>query len=249
MKNKIVTCLTALLFVIYGRTQVVLYNDGILKLTGSSDIVYTTGGFTNTASASLTNNGNLYVGGDLVNNQSMTLPAAGSLYLNGTSAQQVSGTQTFKTYNLISNNSSGVTLNSDLSVSGVHTFTNGLITTSSAPNYLIYQSGSSYTGSADSKHVNGWVKKIGSTNFTFPVGDATYLRPVAIESLSGASEFVAKYNTPTPYLTQLSFPVRSVVAGEYWTINKISGGTANVHMNWNKSKVHFPGYVFTKIIV
>jgi hypothetical protein len=248
MINRFVTCFTALLFVIYGRTQVVLYNDGTLKLTGSSDIVYITGGFTNTASASLTNNGNLYVEGHLVNNQAMTLPAAGSLYLNGTSAQQVSGTQTFKTYNLISNNNSGVTLNSDLSVSGVHTFTNGLLTTSSTPNYLIYQSGSSYTGSADSKHVNGWVKKIGSTNFTFPVGDATYVRPVALESLSGASEFDAKYNTPTPYLTQLLFPVRSVVPGEYWTINKISGVSANVHMNWDNSKVHFPGYVLAEIV-
>jgi len=47
------------------------------------------------------------------------------LYLNGTSAQSISGTQAFKTLNFVSNNSAGITLNNDLSVSGIHTFYRG----------------------------------------------------------------------------------------------------------------------------
>ncbi len=155
------------------QAQTNVTNTGTLYISTSSDILHVTGDFTNNSGSALTNNGNLYVKQNLSNSQSAMAVGTGTLYLNGTSAQTVSGSQPFKTYNFVSNNSSGITLNNNLSVSGTHTFTSGLITTSATPNYLIYETGSSYSGNGDTKHVNGWVKKSGNTNFTFPVGDNT----------------------------------------------------------------------------
>lgn len=232
------------------QAQTDLYNSGTLYLTGSSDILFISGGFTNANTSALTNNGNLYVRQNLVNNQASVAVGTGALYLNGTTGQTVSGTQPFNTFNLFTDNTAGITLNANLSVSGTHTFTNGLIATSVTPNYLIYQAGSSYTGATDTRHVNGWVKKIGTTNFSFPVGNGTYLRPAAIESLSGSSEFNARYyNGPTPNNTNVIAPLLLVDVNEYWDITRVSGGTAAIALNWDNSKVAMPNYVLAEIRV
>ena len=189
----------------------------------------------------------LYVKGNITNDQAALVAGTGTLYLNGTSPQTINGTQTFKTFNLVTNNATGITLNNNLSVAGAHTFTAGMITTSATPNYLIYQAGSSYSGDADSRHVNGWVKKFGNTNFVFPVGNATIERTVSLISLSGVSEFNVEYGWNTPYTNQVQSPLISVEPNEYWIVNKISGGTASVVMNWDNSKVSFPNYALTDI--
>lgn len=249
MRTKIFLLFNLCLLCILSEAQTNLTNTGILKLSSSADTLYVTAKFSNTSTASFTNNGQLFVLGNVENDEPSMIAGTGTLYLRGSNPQTVTGTEAFKTYNFISNNSAGITLDNNLSVAGVHTFTNGVITTSATPNYLIYGSGSSYTGSSDTRHVNGWVKKIGGTDFIFPVGDGTYQRPVAIESLSGTSEFNAKYNAPTPNTNQVQYPILSVNVYEYWTVNRDSGGSASVHLNWDNTKVTFPGYALSGIAV
>lgn len=228
--------------------QVNLQNNGTLYVSTSGDIVYINGSFTNASGAALTNNGMLYVKQDLTNGQASMPAGTGTLFLNGTSLQTIGGTQTFKTYNLVTDNTAGFQLNNNLSASGVHAYTNGLITTSATPNYMIYEAGSSYSGSSDASHVNGWVKKFGNTNFTFPVGNATYQRQVALSNISSSSEFNVLYNgSKTPNHTSLYNPLVLVDTFEYWTINRVSGGSAQVTMNWDVSKVPFPLFMLTDI--
>ncbi|MEO6613393.1 MAG: hypothetical protein ABIT05_08960 [Chitinophagaceae bacterium] len=195
------------------------------------------GNFTNSSSAVLVNNGSLYLKATVTNDQASLSPGTGTLYLNGTVAQSVNGSATFKTFNLVSDNTAGILLNKDLSIAGAHTFTNGMITSSATPNYLVYENGASYTGADNSRHVNGWVKKNGNGNFTFPVGDATYLRTVAIAGLSASSEFNCHYYRPTQNIYNLWSPLVQVKANEYWQLDKISGGTAQVTLNWEHAKV------------
>ncbi|MBS1563885.1 MAG: hypothetical protein JST39_05825, partial [Bacteroidetes bacterium] len=104
--------------------QVSVQNNGTLFVSGSTTL-YVNGDLTNASGAGLTNNGSLYINQSLVNNQSSMAIGTGTLYFNGTSAQALSGTQPFYTYNFVSNNGSGITLNADLSVSGTHTFSAG----------------------------------------------------------------------------------------------------------------------------
>ena len=228
--------------------QVSVQNNGTLYVSTSGDILHINGSFTNASGAAFTNNGMLYISQGLTNNQSAMAVGTGTLTLNGTALQTVSGTQTFKTYNLVTDNPAGFLLNNNLSASGVHVYTAGLITTSATPNYMIYEAGSSYSGSSDATHVVGWVKKFGNTNFTFPVGSAAYLRSVALSTISASSEFNARYNVnPTPNRNSLNSPLVLVDTAEYWTINRVSGGSAQVTMNWDQSKVPFPNVMLSGV--
>jgi hypothetical protein len=251
MKTIIITFLVfVLLFVINCclMAQVNVQNNGIVYISNSSDILFINGSFTNASGAAFTNNGNFYLKQDLTNNEASMATGTGTLYLNGTSGQTVSGTEPFKTYNLITNNSTGFTLNNNLSVSAAHTYSAGLIVTSATPNYLVYESGSSYSGDNDSKHVNGWVKKLGSTDFVFPVGNGTYERTIALTNLTSSSEFNAKhYDGPTPNPNNLFSPLVLIDEDEYWGINKVSGGSANVVMNWDNAKIPVPQVLITNL--
>lgn len=247
---KKVTLLVATLMVIKAATaQTDVQNTGVLYIGGSGDILYINGGLTNANTGALTNNGSLYVRNNLSNAQASMAVGTGTLYLNGSVAQTVSGTQPFRTFNLVTDNTAGMTLNANLHVSGIHTFTNGVIATSATPNYLVYEAGSSHSGSADGRHVNGWVKKFGSTNFTFPVGNATYLRDVTLTGLTASSEFNARFNTVTPNPTNVAAPITLVDSYEYWDIPRVSGGNAQVTLNWDNSKIPFPAFPLAEIRV
>jgi hypothetical protein len=230
------------------NAQTAVTNTGTLYISSNSDIFFAAGDFTNTSTA-LTNNGQLYVRGTLTNNQTPATVGTGTLHLNGSSAQSVAGSATFKTYNLNTNNASGITLNNNLSISGVHTFTAGDIASSVTPNYLIYESGSSYSGASDAAHVTGWVKKTGNTGFIFPTGNGTYLRQIEVSNLSASIEFNAKYRGTTTNTSNLQSPLSSINPNEYWTLDNITGGstTAQVTLNWDHSKVPFPNYVLADI--
>ena len=247
MKRKLII-LFLLAANVYAKAQQAFSNNGNLQIHSGASITGF-GNFTNPSSGVLVNNASFYVRGNLTNDQASMAVGTGTLYLNGTSAQTINGTQVFKTNNLETNNSTGFTLNNNLNVSGTHTFTSGLIASSATPNYLVYEAGSSYTGSTDSRHVTGWVKKIGSTNFTFPVGDASYERTVAISSLSASSEINCKYYRPTTNIYNLTSPVVRVKANEYWQIDKVSGGTARITLNWDHSKVPMDNVLLTDILV
>ena len=250
MKNcKLFNTAVLLVCVCTMQAQVNLQNTGILYVSGSTDVLYINGSFTNASGAALTNNGSLHVQQNLVNGELAMAVGTGILYLNGTSIQAVGGTQVFKTFNLVTNNTAGITLNNDLSVSGVHAFTAGVIATSVTPNYLMYEAGSSYTGDGDARHVNGWVHKTGTTAFTFPLGNGTVERTIAVNNLSASSVFNASYAGATTNTGNLASPLVTVDANEYWIVNKVSGGTANIDMNWNNNKIAMPNYSLADIRV
>jgi hypothetical protein len=238
--KKIILSVLCLLFCVCMNAQQDWVNNGNLYIhTGTSVTGF--GSLTNSSGAALTNNGSLYVRRDITNNQASMTTATGTLYFNGSSTQSLNGSQIFKTYNLVTNNNAGIALNNNLSVTALHTFSAGLIATSATPNYLVYEAGSSYTGDNDSRHVTGWIKKLGNTNFVFPVGNAMYERTVALTNLTAVSEFDARYyNSPTPNKNNLFSPVVLIDTNEYWRINKISGSNARVVINWDNAKIPVP---------
>ncbi|MBC7904908.1 MAG: T9SS type A sorting domain-containing protein [Gemmatimonadaceae bacterium] len=222
--------------------QVDLTNTGTLYLSSGTDVLYVNGIMTNNASGLLTNNGALHLRGNLVNNQATMAVGTGTLFLNGSALQTVSGAQQFRTFNFVSSNAAGILLSNNLSVSGVHTFTDGIISTSATPNYLIYEDGSSYTGDGDSRHVSGWVRKTGATDFVFPVGNGTVERTIAAVNLTALSTYNTNYGGATPNTGNVLAPLFTVDQFEYWNINRVSGGNAQIAMNWDESKITMPNY-------
>ena len=245
----IITAATLLFTSLSANAQIDLQNSGTLYITGSSDILFINGNYINTSAAALSNNGNLYVKKDITNDQASMPAGTGNLFLNGTTAQTIGGSQVFKTFNLTTSNTLGFTLNNNLSISGAHSFAGGLIASSATPNYLIYEAGSSYTGATDATHVTGWVRKNGTTNFSFPVGDATYLRSAAIVNLSAPSIFNCHYYTPTANVFNLTSPLVQVNSREYWQIDEVSGANAQIQLNWDNSKVAFDNVLISEIRV
>lgn len=233
---------------LYTNAQVTITNSGNLTIHPGASISFF-GDLTNTSSGNLLNNGHAYAKGNLTSHQASMNAGNGTLTLNGSTLQAINGSQLFKTTNLVTDNSSGIHLNNDLSVGGVHTFSAGKITASTLPNYFIYEDGASYSGANDSRHINGWVQKAGSTDFYFPVGNGSVTRPIGITNLSGSSVFAANYQTTTPYTSQVQGPLVSINPNEYWQINKVSGGNAVVSMNWNNSKTPFMSWMLSEIRV
>ena len=244
--KKIILQSTLLLLYIPTTAQYTFNNTGSLQIhTGASVTAF--GNFTNTSTATLVNNSSFYIKGNITNDQSAMTTGTGALYLNGTVAQAVNGTQPFKTFMLVTDNTAGITLNNNLSVADVHTYAGGIITTSATPDYLVYEAGSSYSGDNDNAHVNGWVKKLGSTGFAFPVGNGTYERKVSVTNLSASLEFDCHYRAPTANKYNILSPLLTVDPNEYWEITGHSSGTAQVVMNWDNSKVPIPDYILTDI--
>ncbi|MFT3934510.1 MAG: hypothetical protein QM726_12885 [Chitinophagaceae bacterium] len=238
----------ALLITSVLQAQTNVTNTGGLSISNTGSL-YITGSLSNTATANLANAGSLHVQQGLTNAQAFATPGTGTLYLDGVALQTISGTQAFSTFNLVTNNPAGIMLNNDLNISGVHTFTAGIINTDAVPHYLRYQSGASYTGYADARHVNGWVSKAGNTNFTFPLGNGTLQRPLAITNISGLSVFNATYPGPTFNTSSIAAPLSTINLNEYWNMTKTSGGTAEVDLYWDNAKVPFPQYILADMRV
>ncbi|MEP7258185.1 MAG: hypothetical protein ABI687_07355 [Flavitalea sp.] len=245
--TKLLTAAALLSASLSGYSQADLQNNGIVMISSGTDILYVNGNVVNASGAALTNSGNLYVTQNLTNGQVSMPIGTGTLNLTGTAQQIVGGTQPFRTFNLSTDNTSGILLNNNLDVSGAHTFVNGIISSSATPNYLIYESGASYSGDGDSKHMSGWVKKFGATDFLFPVGNGFVERPVQLTSLSGSSEFNVHHYQNTPNTGNVQSPLLQIDPHEFWQINKISGGSANVAKNWNNAKIDMPEYFLATI--
>lgn len=144
---------------------------------------------------------------------------------------------------LIINNNSGVTLHSDRTIAGNLHFQNGLLNTGScisATNntMLVLASGSSVTGANNNRYVNGILRKIGNTAFTFPIGNNGQYAPIGISAPTNISDhFTACYLNTNP---DISYTRSSKVASihhvsscEYWHLNRTNGSSnVNVILSW-----------------
>ena len=158
-----------------------------------------------------------------------------TLNFDGPAPQSISnlGTLTFNANeNITINNSNGITLNAPITWLGVVTFTSGLLNTD-AVNLLTLGNVSSVTGTSNASFVNGPVKKIGNTAFTFPIGKSNGLVPLRVSNFAGASaptdQFTAEYiRASAAALGTVTAPLIDHVSYcEYWNLN-VNNGTPTV---------------------
>ena len=176
--------------------------------------------------------GYLIVKGNINNQGSITtngIPGTvNQLELNGTTNQSLSNTGTFSGTRLlfIMNNAAGATLNTPLTLPYNLALTSGKITTTTS-NLLTMIDGSAYTGGSVTSFIDGPMKKIGNTDFTFPVGKGGIYAPIGISGGIGATvtdEFTAEYlrtNPQTPFGNQYGASgINHVSYVEYWTLER-----------------------------
>jgi hypothetical protein len=184
----------------------------------------------------------------------------GTLIFSGTAAQSIDGNNSSIDCNVTINNSNNLSIvtstlgtttpNSsfnDVQLLRVLTFTAGDIVTNESR--VVFKATSSYTGAADSKHINGWCKKIGNTAFTFPVGNGAKLRSTGISAPANATDaFECTYLNSNPNsfynVTLKDATLNNVSQCEYWLLNRTAGtSSATVTLSWdneNSCGVTFP---------
>ncbi len=139
-----------------------------------------------------------------------------------------------------------VTLNTDIIVSITATFISGILN-SNAVNFINFGDNATAVSANNASYVDGPVRKTGNDDFTFPVGDNGFYRPVSISAPTTTTHaFTAQYFNQdhllgSPAVWDPSF-VR-VSGCEYWTLDR-NVGTSNVSvtLSWNEPACE-PGYI------
>lgn len=94
----------------------------------------------------------------------------------------------------------------------------------STTNGVAFMGGGTYSGASATNFIDGYVAAVGSTAFTYPVGDGTaasgnQYHPVAVSALGSASTVTISYNaTTTPGNTRAQLSVDSIDALAYYTL-------------------------------
>ena len=185
--------------------------------------------------------GNLIVagGGATIN---FNPASTGTINFSGISNQNItnSGTLTFGSNQLVTiNNAAGITINSDITLNNLVTFTSGIITIPN-PRMLTLSSTASVASVSNASYVNGMVKKIGNTTFKFPVGKSigatkAYV-PIEISAPSLITdEFTAEYirsSAITAFGNTYVTGLDHVSSVDYWTLGRAGTSTVDVTLYW-----------------
>lgn len=232
---------------VYAQTSHVVNNGVPLTVENGVTITFQ-GNFTNQNAGTIDNDGAITLPGNWTNDAANVVFTAntGTVSFLGTAAQSIGGTNPTDFSSLTINNTSGtgVTLNQDITVSNVLTLTTGILYTSAA-NVLTMNAGSSNGALSYTSFVSGPMRKIGTTNYNFPVGKVALTRPIGVENLSGSETFTAEYfrfnpnaanaqDPGAPYdITSKDPSLDHVGAAEYWILNRAGAQNANVRLSWD----------------
>ncbi len=185
------------------------------------------------------------VNGNIANAGSFTGSGAGAVVLSGGSASHtLSGGGSYQ--NLTVNDANGAALSGSITVNGILTLTDGVIT--AAADSVMIASGGSVSGGSTSSHINGFLRKAvstGNSTVSFEVGDATNYSPVSVQfyntttggtltSIAIASDHPDIANSPVE-------PTNDV--NRYWTLRRsgLAFDSSWVTMNYVASDVDQPG--------
>lgn len=173
--------------------------------------------------------------------------STGANYIyNGTSAQNTGSGLPSTINNLTIDNSSGLTLSANVTVSGTLTMSSGKITTGSYELKTANTSASSVTGYSASNYVIGNLRRSVSANgsYDFPVGTSSNyeLINVTLSDMTGFTEILSSFNNESPINVALPLINLSVMGTEitdmldygYWTLTPNSimlSGTYSVTLN------------------
>jgi len=207
----------------------------LLNLTTSANVY----DITIQAGASFTISGTnqLYVFRNFVNNGTFT-PNSSRIHFVGcsnASSLSSSANQTFTNFTV--NTSFGLTISGTglQQISGNVNLVQGVITTT---NPLVLLAGSTTTGGTNASYVDGPIRKVGNTAYTFPTGDGGFYRPIAISAPGNvADHFTAQYFRATQTFGAALAPTLDRISScEYWTLDRTNGASnVSVTLTWQEA--------------
>lgn len=131
-------------------------------------------------------------------------------------------------------NGSGVTLSGPSSVSDLLSLENGLVNTTDTDLLTVLSNGTSTSGTLNS-YVNGPLRKVGNSDFNFPIGKGSSWRRIGISSIDDQdTEYTAAYfDQGYSNTTALTQGLSAVSTTEYWTLSRaVTTDDARVKLFW-----------------
>jgi hypothetical protein len=232
----------------------VIYNSGVAQ-TVRGGISY--GNLTIAGSNTKTLGSDVVINGDLIIQSGTTLASSNrnidlqghwtsnGTFTAGTGRVTFSGSRNTNLTTNTNSNFSNITISKTSASNTVTQLTPATLTgnarfimgdiVNTQSNLLIFSSTASTQDASNSSHVNGFVRKDGTTAFVYPIGNGTCFRPIGISAPGTSTDITAKYYDENPLITwssatldpNQSSGVGSVTAYEYWSLDK-NGGSANV---------------------
>jgi hypothetical protein len=176
--------------------------------------------------------------------------SANSVTFNGTAAQTINIGGAFgwsANESLTINNAAGVTLNSNITLGATTTLalTSGILRLVSPATLITLSAGTTLTGgNSNASYVDGKVRKIGNTDFTFPIGKTGFgYVPIRVSNFIGGAatnQFDAEYLRGNARLVgTVTAPNIDHVSGcDYWTLDRTNGTpTVDVTAYWSTNNV------------
>ncbi len=160
----------------------------------------------------------------------------GRVIFNGSSPQTISGQET-SFFALEIDNAAGLNLASPTNINDQLVLSSGVINTTPQNILTLAENATSNEGNPGS-YVNGSMRKIGDTDFTFPLGKNNIWAPLRISELSENATFTAEYfpvdfdiNTPVGELNTTE-PLAFASRLEHWRLNHEGTASARVSLFW-----------------
>jgi hypothetical protein len=149
--------------------------------------------------------------------------------------------ETFNKFAINKTSGGDITLGSNIIVQTDLTFTAGIISTTTNYSVELHEDATMTGTPTNSCHINGYIKKNKNTaaKFTFPCGDGSYYRPLAITPAgTGATIWTCKYFT-NGHADQTVLDIDHVSEVEYWTLDRAGASPENatIELSWNENSL------------
>jgi hypothetical protein len=214
-----------------------VHNMGATFYVSPGATVQINGDVQNDAGSQWQNKGTVNITGNFTNNQSMPAAASGTTRFDGTALQSVNGNEALQAFDIIFDNPNGIKLNNAIIIDNAAYFNNGIVDASS--NAVLFNSGGTVGNTpSDSSHIKGFMVKLGTGAFTYPVGDGVRYQPIALDLSTNPDGMGVEYfagNAGTGTFTSNGTDTLKLVsynASEYWQLSA-SNAIGTVTMNWD----------------
>ena len=201
--------------------------------------------FNNTTTASVMNDGELFVYSNFNNDglfSFFSVSNNGLTRFEGETVQQITGNALTEFYDVLFNNPSptfAFELKGDISIVNVADFYQGIVKNDDFGGTITFEQYSDHTNTSNISHVDGLVYKAGDVSFEFPIGDAGYYRSAIISMPENKDDvFSSKYffeNSNGIYPHNMASGVIELIDNaEYWTLTRENGSsTVLLTLSWD----------------
>jgi len=163
----------------------------------------------------------------------------GLVIFNGLNDQSITNPigETFYKLKINSEGVADVILNDSVTVKNNLSLLSGFIR-NDTNSLLILNQNAAVSDVSNQSYVHGPVKKIGKTDFTFPIGNSMHYRPLAISAPQNKKDaYVAQYfNFPQAFGSNSDTVLSYISTCEYWTLDRANGiSKVKVKLSWDEN--------------